>query len=471
MNDPIKSVTRRQLFQTCGIGLGKISLASMLASDLAAGNAPSPSGGLHHAAKANRVIYLFMAGAPSQLDLFDYKPKLVELEGKPIPPSVIAGQRYAFIQPNAAVLSPRFKFAKHGDCGAELSEVLPHLSEVVDDVALIRSVHTDQFNHAPAQIFVNTGSGLPGRPAMGSWLTYGLGSEANDLPGFVVLKSGGNLSGGAAMWSNGFLPGEHQGVPFRSSGDPILHVTNPEGVSRESQRATLDLVSTLNRRRFDALGVESIHSRIESYEMAYRMQTRAPELMDFSDESDETLALYGTDRKDSGSFAKNCLLARRLAERGVRFIQLYHAGWDHHSNVENGLKGQTKQTDQGCAALVKDLKRLGMLDDTLVVWGGEFGRTPMVEASAALGRQLGRDHHPQAYTMWMAGGGIKPGQTIGKTDELGFHPIEDPVHVHDIQATILHQLGIDHERLTFTHAGRDYRLTDVHGQLVQKLIG
>jgi len=301
-------------------------------------------------------------------------------------------------------------------------------------------------------------------------LTYGLGSEADDLPGFVVLKSGGNLSGGAAMWSNGFLPGEHQGVPFRSGGDPILHVANPEGIDRKTQRATLDLLADLNRKRLDALQVEGIHSRIESYEMAYRMQARAPELMDFSGESDDTLALYGIGRDDPGSFAKNCLLARRMAERGVRFIQLYHAGWDHHSNVERGLIGQCKHTDQGCAALIKDLKRRGMLDDTLVVWGGEFGRTPMVEASAALGRSLGRDHHPQAFTMWMAGGGIRGGQTIGRTDELGFHPVEDPVHVHDIQATILHQLGIDHERLTFTYAGRPFRLTDVHGHVVDKLV-
>lgn len=471
----LKQSTRRQLFASCGIGLGKISLASMLARDLSASERPanerSAGTGLHHPAKVKRVIYLFMVGAPSQLDLFDHKPKLVELEGKPIPPSVIAGQRYAFIQPGAAVLSPRFKFNRHGQSGAEIAEILPHLGEIVDDVALIKSVHTDQFNHAPAQIFANTGSPIPGRPAMGSWLTYGLGSDADDLPGFVVLNSGGNLSGGAAMWSNGFLPGQHQGVPFRSSGDPILHVANPKGISRETQRATLDLLADLNGRRMDALHVDGIQSRIESYEMAYRMQSRAPELMDFSGESDETLAMYGTDRNDAGSFAKNCLLARRLAERGVRFIQLYHSGWDHHSNVEGGLKQQCKATDQGAAALVKDLKQRGMLDDTLVVWGGEFGRTPMVEASAALGRSLGRDHHPQAFTMWMAGGGIRVGQTLGKTDELGFHPTEDPIHVHDIQATILHQLGIDHERLTFTHAGRAYRLTDVHGHVVEKLVG
>jgi hypothetical protein len=467
-----KQQTRRQLFATCGIGVGKLALASMLAGESGspANAAGDSSLGLHHPAKAKRVIYLFMAGAPSQLELFDYKPKLVELEGKPIPPAVIAGQRYAFIQPDAAVLAPRFKFLRHGQSGAELSEMLPRLAKVVDDLAFIKSVHTDQFNHSPAQIFVNTGSPIPGRPSMGSWLSYGIGSQADDLPGFVVLKSGGNLSGGSSMWSAGFLPGEHQGVPFRASGDPILHIANPAGIDSATQRDTLDLVAHLNRQRLEKLEIDDIQTRIESYEMAYRMQSRAPELMDFADESAATMELYGVKPADGGSFAKNCLLARRLAERGVRFIQLYHSGWDHHSNVEGGVRGQSQQTDQACAALIQDLKQRGMLNDTLVVWGGEFGRTPMVEASGALGRKLGRDHHPQAFTMWMAGGGIHSGQTIGRTDELGFHPVDDPIHVHDIQATILHQLGIDHERLTFTFAGRAYRLTDVHGRVVKKLI-
>ncbi len=473
----LQQQTRRQLFQDCGVGLGKLALASMCASEWSSSSQAASwesdsfaKKRFHHPPQAKRVIYLFMAGAPSQLDLFDYKPKLSELEGQSIPPSVIAGQRYAFIQPDAAVLSPRFQFAKHGQSGAELSEVMPHLADVVDDLAFIKSVHTDQFNHSPAQIFVNTGSAIPGRPSMGSWLSYGIGSDTQDLPGFVVLKSGGNLSGGASMWSSGFLPGEHQGVPLRGSGDPILHVANPPGIDRHTQAATLDLVSKLNRRRYDQTGVEEIKTRIEAYEMAYRMQSAAPELMDFSGEDQSTLDMYGVKADDPGSFGKSCLLARRLAERGVRFIQLYHSGWDHHSNVEGGLKNQCKQTDQGCAALIKDLKRRGMLEDTLVVWGGEFGRTPMVESSGALGRKLGRDHHPQAFTMWMAGGGIKAGQTIGATDELGFRPIEDSVHVHDIQATILNQLGIDHERLTFTFAGRPYRLTDVHGQVIKKLV-
>ncbi len=470
----LKETTRRQLFRTCGIGIGKLALASMMARELGHSSchaATLPARGIHHPPKVKRVIYLFMAGAPSQLDLLDYKPKLVELEGKPIPPSVIAGQRYAFIQPDAAVLSPRFKFAKHGQSGAEISDVMPHLASVADDIAIIKSVHTDQFNHSPAQIFVNTGSPIPGRPSMGSWLSYGIGSEASDLPGFVVLKSGGNLSGGASMWSAGFLPGEHQGVPFRASGDPILHIANPPGIDRKTQRETIDLIRELNQRRIEKTGVEEISTRIESYEMAYRMQARAPELMDFSSENQATLEMYGVGENDKGSFAKNCVLARRMAERGVRFIQLYHAGWDHHSNVESGVKSQCKQTDQACAALIKDLKQRGMLEETLVIWGGEFGRTPMVEASGALGRKLGRDHHPQAFTMWMAGGGIRAGQTIGQTDELGFHPIKDPIHVHDIQATILHQLGIDHERLTFNYAGRPFRLTDVSGHVIKQLVG
>lgn len=485
MNRPSPvEVNRRQLFSTCGIGLGKMALASLLAGPagriagasapevVAQAGEPQPavSSGLHYPAKAKRVIYLFMAGAPSQLDLFDYKPKLVEWEGRPLPPEVIAGQRYAFIQPNAAVLGPRFKFARHGESGAEIAEVLPHTAKVADDLAIIRSVHTDQFNHAPAQLLFNTGSGIPGRPAMGAWLSYGIGSDANDLPAFVVLNSGGNLSGGAAMWSAGFLPGQHQGVLFRGEGDPILNVTNPPGVSQHTQRQTIDLIRTLNQQRLAVLGDPEITARIEAYEMAYRMQTRAPELMDWSDETAETIELYGA-KPGETSFANSCLLARRLAERGVRFIQLYHGDWDHHSNVEGGVRSQCKLTDQACAALITDLKRRGMLEDTLVVWGGEFGRTPMVEASAALGRSGGRDHHPQAFTMWMTGGGIRTGQTVGATDELGFHPIEAPVHVHDIQATILHQLGIDHERLTFSYAGRPYRLTDVFGKVIDQLVG
>ncbi|GAA4440152.1 DUF1501 domain-containing protein [Bremerella cremea] len=451
------------------MGIGKIALASLLAesgmaNEVAQADNASPFApkSTHFPGKAKRVIYLFMAGAPSQLELFDYKPKLAEMEGKPIPPSVIAGQRYAFIQPDAAVLGPRFKFAKHGQCGAEISEMLPGLSKVVDDITILRSVHTDHFNHSPAQLFCNTGNGVPGRPSMGSWLSYGLGSEAHDLPSFVVLKSGGSLSGGAAMWNAGFLPSVHQGVPFRGQGDPILHVSNPPGFDTKAQRESLDLIRQLNQQRFDALGDPEIRTRMEAYEMAFRMQSRAPELMEFSQETQETMDLYGANPSDpKQAFANNCLLARRLAERGVRFVQVYHAGWDHHSNVEGGIRAQAKETDQACAALVEDLRRRGMLDDTLIVWGGEFGRTPMVESSAALGRSQGRDHHPQAFTMWFAGGGMKPGLTYGKTDELGFNVVENKAHVHDVQATILHALGIDHTKLIFRHRGLNFKLTGV----------
>ncbi len=479
MNESLRSLTRRHFFHDCGLGLGRIGLASAFAGGFAnlareanaAVSNPLAPRDTHHGAKAKRVIFLFMAGAPSQLELFDNKPKLRELGGKPIPPSVIAGQRYAFIQPDAAVLAPCFPFAKHGQCGAELSDRLPHLAKIVDDIAIVKSLKTDQFNHAPAQLFLNTGHGLPGRPAMGSWLSYGIGTEADDLPSFVVLKSGGSLSGGAAMWSAGFLPGSHAGVPFRDAGDPILHVSNPKGYDSKAQRDSLDLIRKMNERELGVIGDPEIQTRIDAYEMAWRMQSAAPELMDFSDESPETIALYGAKPGDpKAAFANQCLLARRLVERGTRFVQVYHSGWDHHSQVENGVKAQALQVDQASAALVMDLKQRGLLEDTLVVWGGEFGRTPMVEASAALGRSLGRDHHPQAFTMWMAGGGIKPGITLGATDELGFHVVEDPVHIHDLHATLLHLLGIEHTKLTFRYQGRDFRLTDVHGHLVEKLL-
>ncbi|MEZ6146120.1 MAG: DUF1501 domain-containing protein [Planctomycetaceae bacterium] len=466
--DLLNFAQRRQFLADCGVGLGRCALLSLLGGTASktASAAPSADIAVSHLppfqAKAKRVIYLFMAGAPSQLELFDYKPKLVELEGKPLPPSVIEGQRYAFIQPDAAVLGPRFKFARHGESGAELSEVLPHLATVADDIAIARSVHTDKFNHSPAQLFVNTGFGIPGRPSMGSWLSYGLGNEADDLPSFVVLMSGGSVSGGAAMWSSGFLPSSHQGVPLRSQGDPILHISSPPGYDTLAQRESLDLIRQLNEQRLDVVGDPEIATRINAYEMAFRMQARAPELMDFSDEMAESLALYGANPDDSkAAFANNCLLARRLVERGVRFVQVYHNGWDHHSNVEGGVRNQCELTDQACAALIKDLKQRGLLEDTLIVWGGEFGRTPMVEASAALGRSLGRDHHPQAFTMWFAGGGIRPGVTVGATDELGFHVVEQPIAIPDVQATILHCLGIDHERLTYRYQGLDFRLTGV----------
>jgi uncharacterized protein (DUF1501 family) len=462
----ILETTRRHFFRDCGVGVGKMALASLLIENAARADAVKAP---HFAPKAKRVIYLFMAGAPSQLDLFDPKPTLQKLDGKPVPPEVVKDQRYAFIRPDADLMASRFKFAKYGQSGAELSEMLPHLSKVVDEIAIVRSLHTDQFNHAPAQIFVNTGSPFPGRPSMGAWVTYGLGSEAADLPGFVVLSSAGGLSGGVANWSSGFLPSSYSGVPFRSKGDPILNAANPAGISADMQRKTIDLVSKLNSKHMAEVGDPEIATRIASYEMAYRMQSSAPELMDLSGETKETLDLYGA-KPGEPSFALNCLLARRMVERGVRFINLYHEGWDHHSDVAGGLKTQCGLTDKPSAALLIDLKRRGLLEDTLLVWGGEFGRTPMVESNAALGRSLGRDHHPQAYTMWLAGGGIRPGITIGKTDDLGFHVVEDAVHVHDLQATILHLLGLDHLKLTYRFQGRDFRLTDVHGKVVDKIL-
>jgi uncharacterized protein (DUF1501 family) len=471
-------VTRRHFFNDCGVGVGKIALASLLggavarpcaAAEAAVRSIAMPPRLPHFAPRAKAVIHLFMAGAPSQLDLFDYKPKLAELEGKPLPPSVIGGQRYAFIRPDAAVLGPRFRFAKHGQCGAELSEMLPHLARVVDEICIVRSVRTDQFNHAPAQIFLNTGFSQPGRPSLGSWITYGLGAETSDLPAFIVMSTGAGISGGAANWSSGFLPTTYTGVRLRNQGDPILNVTSPAGIDGRLQRDTLDLVGELNRQRLAAIGDREIGTRIAAYEMAYRLQTSAPELMNLRGESPETLALYGCD-PDKPSFARACLLARRMVERGVRFINIYHEGWDAHSDVSGNLKNNCGATDQAAAALVTDLKQRGLLDETLVIWGGEFGRTPMVETNTALGRSLGRDHHPQAYTMWLAGGGIKPGLTYGATDELGFHVAENPVHTHDLQATILHLLGLNHERLTFRHAGRDFRLTDVHGTVVKGIL-
>jgi hypothetical protein len=410
-----------------------------------------------------------MAGAPSQLELFDHKPKLAEIEGKPIPPEVIGGQRYAFIRPDAAVLGPQFKFARHGQSGAEISEMLPWLAGVVDEIAIVRSCRTDQFNHAPAQIFMNCGFAQPGRPSMGSWVTYGLGSESDELPAFVVMSTGAGISGGSANWSSGFLPSMYTGTRFRNAGDPILNVGQPAGADGRLAADTLDVVGSLNRARLAADGDPEIATRIASYEMAHRLQTSAPELMDLSQETAETLALYGCTPAEA-SFARACLLARRLVERGVRFVTIYHEGWDGHSDVAGNVRGNCEKTDRASAALVTDLRRRGMLDSTLVVWGGEFGRTPMVEASAVLGRSKGRDHHPNAFTMWLAGGGIRPGITHGATDELGFHVASDEVHVHDLQATVLHCLGLDHERLTFRHAGRDFRLTDVHGRVVNAIL-
>ena len=470
-------LARRQFFRDCAVGVGKIALASLLTDAVrpkaaggdTAGANPLAARPTHFRPKAKSVIHLFMAGAPSHLDLFDYKPTLARFEGKPIPPEIIAGQRYAFIRSDAAALGPRFKFQKRGQCGAEIADVLPHLAKVVDDICLVRSVHTDQFNHAPALIFFNTGFSQPGRPSIGSWVTYGIGAETSDLPAFVVMSTGSGISGGAANWSSGFLPSVYTGVRLRNSGDPILDVSSPVGVDPRVQRESFELIGALNRQRLTIEGDPEIATRISAYEMASRLQTSAPELMDLGSESKATLEMYGVE-PEKPSFARACLLARRMVERGVRFINIYNEGWDAHSDVLGNHTNNCKATDQGSAALVADLKQRGLLDETLVIWGGEFGRTPMVETNPGLGRSLGRDHHPQAYTLWLAGGGTKSGLTYGATDELGFNVVEKPVHIHDIQATILHQLGLDHERLTFRYAGRDFRLTDIHGKVVENIL-
>ena len=470
------SVSRRHFLAECRVGLGKVALACLLgrgalsAADASPEHAPN---GLprapHFRPRARSVIHLFMAGGPSQLDLFDPKPALQMHDGEQVPEELVKDKRYAFIRKDAKLMGSEFKFGRHGRSGAVLSELLPGLARVVDDVAIVRSMTTDAFNHAPAQVFLNTGSQQLGRPSMGSWVTYGLGSEAEDLPGFVVLSSAGGTSGGTANWGSGFLPSVYQGVPFRSKGDPILDVSSPPGVAPEVQRASIDLVNGLNQRRLAVVGDPEIATRIAAYEMAFRMQASAPELMDVSREPARVLEMYGAE-PGKPSFAMNCILARRLVERGVRFVNLYHEAWDHHSDVAGGLKTQCGLTDRACAALLTDLKERGLLDTTLVIWGGEFGRTPMVESNAALGRKRGRDHHPQAYTMWLAGGGVRGGQTIGSTDELGFHVVEDRVHVHDLQATILHLLGLDHLKLTYRFKGRDFRLTDVAGEVVGRLL-
>ncbi len=478
--NPLLLQTRRHFFGQCGVGLGAAALASLLNEGRAAENDDAPLTNPlapkkpHFPAKAKSVIFLFMAGGPSQLELFDYKPKLTELNGQPIPDEFIKGKRFAFMESFAKatpkVLGTRRKFARHGAAGTWVSECLPHTAGIVDDIAVVRSMATDVFNHAPAKLFVNTGSPQFGRPSMGAWTTYGIGSEARDLPGFVVLQSGPRgPRGGAALWGSGFLPTSYQGVPFRSGGEPILDIASPKGIAPERQRDVLDAVKELNSAHLADAGDPEIATRIASYEMAYRMQTSAPELIDLSKEDKKTLELYGA-APGKPSFANNCLLARRLVERGVRFVQLYHTDWDHHGageiNLTTGLDKICREVDQPAAALVRDLKQRGLLDSTLVVWGGEFGRTPMGEVRDS----VGRNHHIDAYTMWLAGGGVKPGLNLGASDELGFAAVEDRVHVHDLQATILHLLGLDHKKLTFRFQGRDFRLTDVHGEVVAKLL-
>jgi hypothetical protein len=473
MNRPSRlDITRRHFFGTAGFGIGSLGLASLanqrLFAETVAAKAP------HFAPKAKSIVYLFMAGGPSQLDLFDGKPVLNKFDGQPCPEELIKGERFAFIKGVPKLLGSPHRFQRMGQSGAELSELLPHLGKMADDVAIVKSLHTTQFNHAPAQIFMNTGHQIPGRPSMGAWLTYGIGSETKDLPGFVVLFSGKNApDGGRACWSPGFLPSTYQGVEFRRSGDPVLFLSNPEGVSTETRRRSLDLLGTLNSKHQADIGDPEVASKIASYELAYKMQFSVPELADISKEPPQMHELYGTE-PGKNSFANNCLLARRLVERGVRMVECFHRGWDTHGNngeedIVNRLSSLCRETDKAAAALVTDLKRRGLLDSTLVVWGGEFGRTPMNEARGG-SRFLGRDHHARAFTMWLAGGGIKPGTTIGATDDVGYNIVEDPVSVHDLHATMLHLMGIDHTRLTYHFQGRDFRLTDVEGVVVKKLL-
>ncbi len=472
----LREVTRRHFFGHCGVGIGAIALNCLLRDEGHAAPSPiDPAQPLaprppHYPAKAKNVIFLFMAGGPSQLELFDDKPKLRELHGQAPSPKLLEGKRFAFLKGNETLLGSKRAFERVGQCGMTLSELLPWHRQIADEACWLRGMTTDVFNHGPAKLFMNTGFPAPGRPAMGAWATYGLGSESRDLPGFVVLQSGPRgPRAGASLWSSGFLPTSYQGVPFRGQGDPILNLRSPQGTTRAAERDFYDTVGALNQARLDEVGDPEIRTRINAYEMAYRMQSSAPDLMDLSQESAETVALYGA-APGKPSFANNCLLARRLVERGVRFVQLYHTDWDHHGDQANNLSGALEQrcqeTDRASAALVLDLKRRGLLDNTLVIWGGEFGRTPMGENRET----IGRDHHVDAFTMWLAGGGVKRGFVYGQTDELGFGVAEGKVHVHDLHATILHLLGFDHERLTYRFQGRDYRLTDVHGQVVRNVL-
>ncbi|MCZ2146568.1 MAG: DUF1501 domain-containing protein [Bryobacterales bacterium] len=464
---------RRMFLRDCASGIGMMALGNLLASEGRTATIDDPLAPKkpHFPAKAKNVIFLFMEGAPSQMELFDPKPELSKWNGKPLPADLTKDLKLAFIKPTAKVLGPQFQFRKYGQCGMELSELLPHTGSVADDICLVRSMYSEAFNHHPGQLFLFTGSMVGGRPTMGAWVNYGLGSESRDLPGFVVLASGVGTSAGSDNWSSGFLPSTYAGTVLRSKGDPILYLSNPKGVSDASQRLRLDMLKELNQEHLEQTGDTEIASRIHSYELAYRMQTSGPELLDFSKESRETLDMYGVKDDKTKAFGTNCLLARRLVERGVRFVMLLHASWDHHSAIVKGLKQQAGATDQPSAALIKDLKQRGLLDETLVVWGGEFGRTSMSEMRRPDDPDsIGRDHHPNGYAMWMAGGGIKGGQVIGQTDELALSVVRDKVHVHDLQATILHCLGMEHTKLTYRHLGRDFRLTDLGGQLVQKML-
>lgn len=468
---------RRHFFKTSSTGVGAAALGSLMGNDIQAtahGATKELPKGTHFMPKAKRIIYLFQSGGPAQQDLFDYKPMLNKMNGEEIPPVVRGEQRLTGMSVNQSSLplaGSAFKFSQHGESGAWLSELLPYHRDIVDDVCFIKAMHTEAINHDPAITMFQTGSQIAGRPSLGSWLSYGLGSENEDLPAFIVLVSAGQ--GGqplyARLWGNGFLDSKYQGVQFRGGADPVLYLCNPEGIPASRRRAQLDAINKLNQHQFTKELDPEIESRISQYEMAYRMQTSVPDAADFSDEPESTFQLYGEDAKTPGTYAANCLLARRLAQRDVRFIQLYHQGWDQHSNLPKQIRGQAKETDQASAALVKDLKRLGMLDDTLVIWGGEFGRTSYTQG-VLTNENYGRDHHPRCFTTWMAGGGIKAGLTHGETDEFGYNIVRDGVHVHDFNATILHLMGIDHERLNFKYQGRRFRLTDVHGEVLQSLL-
>lgn len=487
--------SRREFLTTSASGIGGLALLSLLTQeglvsaapkDLSAITNPLAPKAPHFAPKAKSCIFIYLEGAPSQLDLFDPKPKLRELSGQKLPDSMTQNVRFAFIQKESAVLlgSPR-EFKPHGQCGMELSDYIPHIGSCADDICLIRSMHTDAFNHHPGQLMMNTGVMTFGRPSIGAWLNYGLGCESQDLPGYVVLTAGRGTSGGASNWTSGFLPSTYQGVLFRDTGEPVLNLNNPPGIGPDIQRRDLDSIRALNQQRFDYTSDPEIAARIASYELAFRMQSAAPELIDLSTESPETLEAYGVNRdegdmrnRDGGgkgefaAFARNCLLARRLVERGVRYVNLYHASWDDHSKLNEGLKFNCTMADQPVAALIKDLKQRGLLDTTLVVWGSEFGRTPLAENRPGFGQETntGRDHHPFAYTIWAAGGGIKGGQVIGKTDDIGWNIVEDPIHINDFHATLLKLFGFDHERLTYRFQGRDFRLTDVAGKVVDKML-
>jgi len=469
--------TRRLFLQRTGFGLGGAALGTLLQQDaLGAEGNPLAKLGLHHAPRAKRVIYIHLVGAPSHLDLFDFKPELQKRSGELCPDEFFKGKQLAFIreQPNllGTPKDDKFAFKRCGKSGVEISNLLPHLQGVADELCFIKSLHTEQFNHAPAQLFALTGFARFGRPSIGSWVSYGLGSECKDLPAFVTLITGQILGAGNSAWGSGFLPTIHQGVEFRSQGDAVHFLTDPHGVSRPERKLVVDTVKDLNQLALDDIGDPEIATRISQYEMAFRMQASVPELMDIQSEPKRIHEMYGT-QPGKSSFANNCLLARRLVERGVRFVQLFDEGWDHHGSVFDALPKKAAQVDRPIAALLRDLRERGLLDDTLVVWNTEFGRTPMAQGTSGNGDErtkVGRDHHKDAYTVWMAGGGTKPGHVHGQTDELGYAIAEDPVHIHDFNATLLHLLGIDHERLTFRYQGRQFRLTDVHGKVVHAVL-